>query len=260
MPSWHDSIRNNSLSVWRGLIRFIIVNDHSEEAAVDVATISVTPLSAHTGAEISGVDLRGPVDGETRDRLNQAFVDHSVFAIRDKHRSAAEFLEAMKIFGDIFWQHNPRFAVPECPQIHYISNQDTFEDGRAYIPGEGYHTDHSNAVEPPKDHGASRHQASEDRRRRAIRQHVQGLRGASRDDEGAHRRPSGAPRLPEQPQRGNFRSSSRSAGNRTKVTHFVTHWPAEQGASSFTASETPKWRPGLLSCGALVRIQPGSPN
>ena len=40
--------------------------------------------------------------------------------------------------------------MPECPQIHYISNQDKLEDGRVYIPGEGYHTDHSNDAEPPK--------------------------------------------------------------------------------------------------------------
>ncbi len=117
---------------------------------MDTVPFSVTPLSAHTGAEITGVDLRSPVDGETRDRLNQAFRDYAVVAVREQQLSAAQFLEAMKIFGDIFWQHNPRFAVPECPQIHYISNQDTLDDGRVYIPGEGYHTDHSNDVEPPK--------------------------------------------------------------------------------------------------------------
>jgi taurine dioxygenase len=128
----------------------IISNDSTEEAAVDAVPISVTPLSAHTGAEITGVDLRSPVDGETRDRLNQAFRDYAVVAVRDQQLRAAQFLEAMKIFGDIFWQHNPRFAVPECPQVHYISNQDTLDDGRVYIPGEGYHTDHSNDIEPPK--------------------------------------------------------------------------------------------------------------
>ncbi len=40
--------------------------------------------------------------------------------------------------------------MPECPAIHYISNQDRLEDGRVYIPGEGYHTDHSNDEVPPK--------------------------------------------------------------------------------------------------------------
>ncbi len=119
-----------------------------EKAAV--ASFSVTRLSGHTGAEIAGVDLGGPVGEPTRNRLNQAFFDYSVIAIRNQKLSASRFLEAARIFGEIFLQHNPRFAVPECPQIHYISNQDKFEDGRVYIPGEGYHTDHSNDVEPPK--------------------------------------------------------------------------------------------------------------
>jgi taurine dioxygenase len=118
-----------------------------EQTAV---SFTIKPLSAHTGAEIRGIDLREPVSDLTRDALNQAFVDHSVLAIRDQKLSAPEFLKAMKLFGEIFPQHNSRFAVPECPAIHYISNQDKLEDGRVYIPGEGYHTDHSNDREPPK--------------------------------------------------------------------------------------------------------------
>ena len=121
-----------------------------EEAAVNRSSVSVTRLSAHTGAEVAGLDVSGPVDEETRVRLNQAFLDHAVIAIRDQGLNAPQFLEAMKIFGEIFPQHNPRFAIPECPQIHYISNQEKLEDGRVYIPGEGYHTDHSNDIEPPK--------------------------------------------------------------------------------------------------------------
>jgi len=119
---------------------------------MDQATFSfsIKPLSPHTGAEIRGIDLRQPVDEATRAALNQAFIDHSVLAIRDQKLSAPEFLEAMQIFGKIFPQHNSRFQVPECPAIHYISNQDKLEDGKIYIPGEGYHTDHSNDREPPK--------------------------------------------------------------------------------------------------------------
>ncbi len=111
---------------------------------------SIKPLSPHTGAEIRGLDLRRPVDAATRAGFNRAFEDHAVLVIRDQRLSAPEFLQAMQIFGEIFPQHNSRFQVPECPAIHYISNQDKLEDGRVYIPGEGYHTDHSNDAEPPK--------------------------------------------------------------------------------------------------------------
>jgi len=115
-----------------------------------VQDIAITPLSRHTGAEVRGIDLRAPVGDATRARLNRAFVDHSVLVIRDQTLGAPEFLRAMALFGEIFPQHNPRFQVPECPMIHYISNQDKYEDGTVYIPGEGYHTDHSNDAMPPK--------------------------------------------------------------------------------------------------------------
>lgn len=111
---------------------------------------SIKPLSPHTGAEIDGLDLSRDVDEETRIALNRAFADHAVLAIRNQQLSAPQFLQAMKLFGEIFPQHNPRFQVAECPAIHYISNQDKLEDGRLYIPGEGYHTDHSNDLQPPK--------------------------------------------------------------------------------------------------------------
>ena len=120
-----------------------------EEAAVMRDSFSVTALTPHTGAEISCIDLSGPVGQQTAKGLNQAFLDHFVIVIRDQKLNASQFLEAMKIFGEVFLQHNPRFAIPECPQIHYISNQEKFEDGRIYIPGEGYHTDRSNDIEPP---------------------------------------------------------------------------------------------------------------
>ena len=73
-----------------------------------------------------------------------------MLVIRGQRLDAPQFLAAMQNFGKIFPQHNSRFAVPECPQIHYISNQDKLEDGSVYIPGEGYHTDHSNDAIPPK--------------------------------------------------------------------------------------------------------------
>lgn len=110
----------------------------------------ITPLSSHTGAEVRGVDLTQPIDAGLRDRLNAAFVEHSVLVFRDQRLSPPQLLAAVQLFGDLLPQHNTRFALPECPQIHYISNQDSYPDGKRYIPGEGYHTDHSNAAEPPK--------------------------------------------------------------------------------------------------------------
>ena len=113
--------------------------------------LTAKPLTDCIGVEVTGVDLSAPPSPEEVARLNSLFVEHSVLVVRDQELSAQQMVEAVALFGEIFEQHNKRFALPECPQIHYLSNQDHFEaSGKRYIPGEGYHTDHSNDPNPPK--------------------------------------------------------------------------------------------------------------
>lgn len=113
-------------------------------------TLTISRLTEHTGAEIRGVDLSQPVDEVTARRLNQVFAERGVLVVRDQTLRPAELLAAVRLFGDVFPQHNTRFALQDCPEIHYISNQDRYPDGRRYIPGSGWHTDHSNDTRPPK--------------------------------------------------------------------------------------------------------------
>jgi len=113
-------------------------------------TAEFSQLSAHTGMEVTGIDLNRPIDAGLQAELNRAFIEHSVLVVRGQSFTPGQMLAAVQLFGDLFVQHNTRFALPECPLIHYISNQDKYPDGRRYIPGEGYHTDHSNDRMPPK--------------------------------------------------------------------------------------------------------------
>jgi taurine dioxygenase len=112
--------------------------------------MEIRQWTEHTGAEVVGIDLTRAVSDETRAALNAAFVRHSVLVIRDQSLTPGQMLGAVELFGPVFRQHNTRFALPDCPEIHYISNQDRFPDGTRYIPGEGWHTDHSNDTRPPK--------------------------------------------------------------------------------------------------------------
>ena len=75
---------------------------------------------------------------------------HSVLVIRNQKLTPQQMVVAVGYFGSIFEQHNKRFSIPECPEIHYISNQESYPDGTRYIPGAGFHTDHSNDIMPPK--------------------------------------------------------------------------------------------------------------
>jgi len=112
--------------------------------------MEIRPLSSHTGAEVLGIDLTRPVSDADHAAMNRAFVERSVLVVRDQTLTPPQVVDAVNLFGTIFHQQNTKFAIPDCPQIHYVSNQDKFPDGRRYIPGDGWHTDHSNAVRPPK--------------------------------------------------------------------------------------------------------------
>jgi taurine dioxygenase len=111
--------------------------------------VQIRAMTDHTGAEVRDLDLSQPAGEDIRRTLKAAFVKHHVLAIREQSLSPTQLMQAVALFGEIFPQHNTRFALPDCPQIHYLSNQDRFPDGRRYIPGEGWHTDHSNDGRPP---------------------------------------------------------------------------------------------------------------
>jgi alpha-ketoglutarate-dependent taurine dioxygenase len=112
--------------------------------------MNIRQLTGPIGAEATGIDLRQPISPDTRAALTRAFVAHGVLVIRDQTLTPAQMLAAVAVFGAVFPQHNTRFAIPDAPEIHYISNQDRLADGTRYIPGEGWHTDHSNDTRPPK--------------------------------------------------------------------------------------------------------------
>ena len=112
--------------------------------------MQVTELSEHTGVAVEGVDLGAPLAEADRQRMAQLFVERSVMVVRKQKLDPHGVLRAVQNFGDVFEQQNTRFSVPECPLIHYLSNEDRYPDGKRYIPGSGYHTDHSNDLEPPK--------------------------------------------------------------------------------------------------------------
>ena len=110
----------------------------------------ISPFSAPCGAEVTGVDFSKPVEKDFVKILNRAFVKHSVLVIRKQELTPQQMVVAVGYFGSIFEQQNKRFSISGCSEVHYISNQESYPDGTRYIPGAGFHTDHSNDIMPPK--------------------------------------------------------------------------------------------------------------
>ena len=114
-----------------------------------MTSFAITPLTDHTGAEVVGLDFTQPIGAEARAALNQAFVDHHVLVMRDQHFAPDQFISAVELFGELQPHDKKEHHVPRHPDVSYVSN-DEFVNGRRIIPGETFHTDHSNHPRPPK--------------------------------------------------------------------------------------------------------------
>ena len=112
-------------------------------------SFAITPLTDHTGAEVIGLDFTEPIDTQTRATLNRAFADHHVLVMRDQHFAPEQFVAAAQLFGELLPHDKKERHVPGHPAVEYISNQEIV-DGKRIIPGETFHTDHSNHPRPPK--------------------------------------------------------------------------------------------------------------
>ena len=112
--------------------------------------MNVTKLTPYIGAEVTGIDLRNPVDADTRRHLNTAVVDHVALVIRDQDFTPEQYLAAVTLFGEPMDQHFKQYALPDCPLVHTVSNRHKDKAGKRVKHGAGWHTDHTNHVRPPK--------------------------------------------------------------------------------------------------------------
>jgi len=114
-----------------------------------MASFTITPLTGHTGAEVVGIDFTQPIDTETKSILNDSWARHHVLVMREQNFTPVEYKRAATLFGELLPHHNKDHRVPGHPDVAYVSN-DIIKNGKRFIPGETYHTDHSNHPAPPK--------------------------------------------------------------------------------------------------------------
>jgi taurine dioxygenase len=74
---------------------------------LSVGTLSVTPFPAALGAEVTGVDLRQPLDGAAIATLRAAFDQHIVLCIREQDLSEEDQLRAASYFGKVHVRRKP---------------------------------------------------------------------------------------------------------------------------------------------------------
>jgi alpha-ketoglutarate-dependent taurine dioxygenase len=82
----------------------------------DYRHISVRPIAGALGAEISGVDISRPLDGEVVAEIRAAFLDHLVIFFRDQKLTPQAQLAFSKQFGEPMEYPQLR-GLPECPLV-----------------------------------------------------------------------------------------------------------------------------------------------
>jgi len=105
--------------------------------------IEIRPLDELMAAEIRGVDLTRPVDGETRDTIGKAYLEHRIVVFRGQSMSPAQVVEATRLFGEPSIHFLKKFQLKEHPEIVYLSSVDldVDGDGRPIVRGTDWHSD-----------------------------------------------------------------------------------------------------------------------
>ena len=106
--------------------------------------MQITPITGTFGAEITGIDLTGPL-GPIADGLRAALAEHLVIVMRDQHIGPEAQRALVHVFGAPVV--NPYAPGPaEHPDMTYILKE---AHERSGVFGGGWHTDLSFLEQPP---------------------------------------------------------------------------------------------------------------
>lgn len=81
------------------------------------SSLEITPVTPVIGAEISGIDLREPLDAATIAELRRKLLEHKVLFFRDQPISDQDQIRFSRYFGKITPAHPVTNGVAEQPEI-----------------------------------------------------------------------------------------------------------------------------------------------
>ena len=107
--------------------------------------VKVIPQSGSIGAEIRGLDLSRPLDGDSFERLNRAFLDHQVIFFRGQRLSPRQYQDFALRFGKLA-EYLFADGLDGFPYITEIVK--TEDETRGF--GDFWHSDSTYLESPPK--------------------------------------------------------------------------------------------------------------
>jgi taurine dioxygenase len=121
-------------------------------ALAEEQQLRITKIKDHIGAEVTGIDLRQPLDAATRQQIYDALVENVAVVIRDQHFTPTQYREAAEQFGELMEDQNRLYLAEGEPLVSVLSNRLKASDGQPAKVGANatWHTDHTNQERPPK--------------------------------------------------------------------------------------------------------------
>ena len=130
-----------------------MVASHQQTAGSNTPdAITVSPLTLHIGAEISGVDLTRPLPEAQLRAVREAFLKWKVVFFRGQHLDHAQHVAMARQFGDPTIGHAVFGHVEGYPEVYSVAKNRTANENRTAMmvtPWSGWHTDVTAAVNPP---------------------------------------------------------------------------------------------------------------
>ncbi|GAA0936794.1 TauD/TfdA dioxygenase family protein [Pseudonocardia zijingensis] len=122
--------------------------------------LTVRPVAGHIGADVTGIDLAGPLDTTTVEQLTAALHRYKVIFFRGQELDHAAQIRFGRTFGELTYAHPHDEAPPEGhPEIFTIDPERykqrygdeavNAQRRRKYSYVAGWHTDVTAAVNPP---------------------------------------------------------------------------------------------------------------
>jgi len=96
---------------------------HHDQATADYRHITVAPLTGGLGAEVSGLDLRDPLEGERMEEIRRALLNHLVLVFRDQDLDAQQLVDLGSAFGPL--HVNPFVSgLADHPEVMEIRSEE----------------------------------------------------------------------------------------------------------------------------------------
>lgn len=108
------------------------------------APFSVERIGSHLGAEVTGIDLKRPLDPATFHAFEAALVEHKVLYVRGADLTTKEHVDLSRLFGDL--EVHPFRPEGEFPEIMVLDNH----KDAPVLSTDVWHSDTTFRVRPTK--------------------------------------------------------------------------------------------------------------